>query len=228
MKSLSRSDTANILTEASVTYFAAKGLSLHTEVGLRDGGGIRADVVGLSTKGKITIAEIKSCWQDFAKDTKWQKYLPYCNRFYFCIPQFLYESDKGQLIEEVCRENNVGLMVLEHQHDVGNIRVVVNASNSGVEGPHRRWLITKLAWRAGISVANCRPKSNHIDTSPLKSRFTSSMSQEEFLALSVFEQHRYLRLYPNSKHKSFIKQVRTQMRLAKVSRLHDRRSSPKR
>lgn len=227
MKSLSRSDTANILTEASVTYFASKGLSLHTEVGLKDGGGLRADVVALSTKGKIVIAEIKSCWQDFAKDTKWQKYLPFCNQFYFCIPQFLYESDKGQLIEDVCKQHKVGLMILEHEYQVGHIRIISNASKSQVSANYRRWLITKLAWRAGISVANCKPKSHGVDTTELKTRFKQSMPEKEFLALDSFSQRRYLKLYPHSKHKSLLKKVPTRIRQARVTRRHDLRANPK-
>ncbi|MEM9989778.1 MAG: MmcB family DNA repair protein, partial [Pseudomonadota bacterium] len=47
--------------------------------------GRRADLMGLSPKGQFTIVEVKSCWDDYRVDTKWQDYLDYCDQFYFGI-----------------------------------------------------------------------------------------------------------------------------------------------
>lgn len=51
--------------------------------------GRRADVVAVSGKGDIWIAEVKSCLADFQSDQKWPEYMEYCDRFYFAVgPEF--------------------------------------------------------------------------------------------------------------------------------------------
>ncbi|MEQ9518268.1 MAG: MmcB family DNA repair protein [Parvibaculum sp.] len=55
-----------------------------TELGLRSGR--RADVAALSSKGMITIIEIKSSLADFRADQKWRDYLDFCDHFYFAVP----------------------------------------------------------------------------------------------------------------------------------------------
>ena len=47
--------------------------------------GRRADIAALDRRGKITIAEIKSCRADFEADQKWPDYLEFCDRFYFAV-----------------------------------------------------------------------------------------------------------------------------------------------
>ena len=47
----------------------------------------RADVVGLGSGNEFIIVEVKSSAADFRSDTKWPEYLPYCDRFYFAVPE---------------------------------------------------------------------------------------------------------------------------------------------
>ena len=61
----------------------AHGHSVITELPLANGR--RADVVGLSGSGDITIVEIKSCLTDYRTDGKWHEYLDYCDRLYFAV-----------------------------------------------------------------------------------------------------------------------------------------------
>jgi hypothetical protein len=63
--------------------FRAEGFSVVTELSLANGR--RADVVGLSAAGDITIIEIKSCLVDYQTDGKWQDYLPFCDRLFFAV-----------------------------------------------------------------------------------------------------------------------------------------------
>ncbi len=63
--------------------FAQLGHATLPEVTLANGR--RADVVGLSCAGDITIVEIKSCLLDYQSDGKWQDYLVFCDRLYFAV-----------------------------------------------------------------------------------------------------------------------------------------------
>lgn len=56
-------------------YFATTELTLPNNS--------RVDVIGVNEKGEICILECKARLTDYRSDTKWQRYLPYCNTFYF-------------------------------------------------------------------------------------------------------------------------------------------------
>jgi hypothetical protein len=62
---------------------AEEGAASLTEVTLANGR--RADVMAVSSRGEITIIEVKSCLPDFASDRKWPEYAPYCDRFLFAV-----------------------------------------------------------------------------------------------------------------------------------------------
>lgn len=47
--------------------------------------GLRVDVIALGPKGEIWIVECKSCREDFQSDSKWQGYLEWCDRFFWCV-----------------------------------------------------------------------------------------------------------------------------------------------
>ena len=47
----------------------------------------RVDVIALSDNGEFVIVEVKSTIEDFRGDRKWQEYLPYCDRFFFAVPE---------------------------------------------------------------------------------------------------------------------------------------------
>lgn len=81
--SFSRPDQTAVLTRGVVRLFIDLGLSPLVEFNLANGR--RADVAGLDRKGRLTIAEVKSCRADFESDQKWPEYLDYCDRFYFAV-----------------------------------------------------------------------------------------------------------------------------------------------
>ncbi len=47
--------------------------------------GLRVDVAALGPRGEIWVVECKSCLADFRADTKWQGYLPWCDRFFWAV-----------------------------------------------------------------------------------------------------------------------------------------------
>jgi hypothetical protein len=66
--------------------------------------GRRADVFALSERGETVIVEIKSSIEDFRTDQKWPEYQPWCDRFFFAVP----EQFPHELVPEDC-----GLMVAD-------------------------------------------------------------------------------------------------------------------
>ncbi len=66
--------------------------------------GRRADIVGLSAEGLITIVEIKSSVADFRCDQKWTAYRAYCDRLFFAVtPEFPVEilpPDTGLILAD--------------------------------------------------------------------------------------------------------------------------------
>lgn len=68
------------------------------------GNGRRADIVGLTPAGEIWIVETKSGLADFAVDSKWPDYLPYCDRFYFGVtesfPHLLIPEEAGLIVAD--------------------------------------------------------------------------------------------------------------------------------
>jgi hypothetical protein len=64
----------------------------------------RADIVALSPKGELVLIEIKSCWEDFRVDTKWEDYAPYCDRMFFAVdarfPHDRLPQDRGLIVAD--------------------------------------------------------------------------------------------------------------------------------
>lgn len=57
---------------------------------------LRCDIIRLDYADKITILEVKSCREDFNADKKWERYLDYCDYFYFVCPEgVIKESEIG-------------------------------------------------------------------------------------------------------------------------------------
>ena len=71
------------LTRGVARLFVDMGLTPLAEFRLATGR--RADIAAIDGKGRIAIAEIKSCRADFEGDGKWRAYLEYCDRFYFAV-----------------------------------------------------------------------------------------------------------------------------------------------
>ncbi|MEM6972398.1 MAG: MmcB family DNA repair protein [Pseudomonadota bacterium] len=49
--------------------------------------GRRMDLCALGPKGEIWCVEVKSSRADFTSDAKWHDYLPWCERFFFAVPE---------------------------------------------------------------------------------------------------------------------------------------------
>lgn len=47
--------------------------------------GLRVDVFAVGPRGEIWIVECKSSRLDFISDSKWEGYLPYCDRFFWAV-----------------------------------------------------------------------------------------------------------------------------------------------
>jgi hypothetical protein len=66
-----------------------RGLGMATLTEFVPGPGLRVDVMALAPRGEFWIVECKSSRADFLADRKWQRYLPWCDRFFWAVgPDF--------------------------------------------------------------------------------------------------------------------------------------------
>jgi hypothetical protein len=82
--------------------FAALGYGTLAEFTLANGR--RADLIGVNAAGEVALVEIKTSAADFRADEKWPEYLPYCDSFYFAVPEefprHLLPADCGLIIAD--------------------------------------------------------------------------------------------------------------------------------
>ncbi len=76
---------AGALARGVSRMLGERGCTCLTEFRLRTGR--RVDLIALDRFGDFTIVEVKTSAADFRSDGKWQEYLPYCDRFYFAVPE---------------------------------------------------------------------------------------------------------------------------------------------
>lgn len=97
-----RPDRTIALTRGVTRLFIDLGLSPLCEFRLANGR--RADVAGIDRRGKLVIAEVKSCRADFEVDQKWPDYLDFCDQFYFAVdpdfPRVLLPETEGLIIAD--------------------------------------------------------------------------------------------------------------------------------
>ncbi|HNR76414.1 MAG TPA: MmcB family DNA repair protein [Parvularculaceae bacterium] len=97
-----RPDVTLALTRGVSRLFRDLGLAPMAEFRLPNGR--RADMAGLCPKGRLVIAEIKSCEADFAADGKWEDYLGFCDEFYFAVtadfPRDLLPAAEGLILAD--------------------------------------------------------------------------------------------------------------------------------
>lgn len=78
--------------------------------------GLRVDVLALGPKGEIWVIECKSSRADFQSDAKWQGYLDWCDRFYWCVsvgfPTELLPPETGLILAD-----DYGAQILRHGPD---------------------------------------------------------------------------------------------------------------
>lgn len=99
---LARPDRTLSLTRGVTRLFLDMGFSPLCEFRLANGR--RADVAALDRRGRLTIAEVKSCKADFEVDDKWPEYLEYCDQFYFAVdpafPQEILPATEGLIVAD--------------------------------------------------------------------------------------------------------------------------------
>lgn len=194
-----RKQTTLQIKQAVTYYLADKLFSVYDEVGLKSSSRsskLRADILGFNQKGHIILVEVKSCYQDFKADTKWESYLPFCNKMYFAVTnEFFVSKHSAELISR-CTDHGIGIMVLL---ECGNLVVKKNARSKRVDGKIRRWIITKMAWRGGYSKA----------TTDRSMRFQCGVEDcqinlLEFLTLSKSDRNIYQAKFPKSGFKKYV------------------------
>ncbi|MGH6944864.1 MAG: MmcB family DNA repair protein [Geminicoccaceae bacterium] len=99
------------------------------------GNGRRVDVIAVAGGGETLIVEIKCSVADFRADRKWIEYLPYCDLFYFAVP----DGFPLDLLPDDC-----GLMVA----DAYGAAIRRPAPRRAMNGSRRRALTLRLALTA--------------------------------------------------------------------------------
>lgn len=80
----------------------------------------RADVIAYNKKNEIIIIEVKVNKYDFQNDEKWTEYLPYCDKFFFCIEGELspiYNENKHNPSGLIIRQREQIKLVKEYQEE---------------------------------------------------------------------------------------------------------------
>ncbi len=88
------------MTRGAVRVFRGLGYVALAEVTLPNAR--RADLMAISPRGELFIAEVKSSLEDFRVDRKWRDYLDFCDRFAFAVapefPQHVLPEEPGLLV----------------------------------------------------------------------------------------------------------------------------------
>lgn len=74
-----------ILAGGVARHLAERDFAVLTEFPTAEGR--RMDLCALGPRGEIWCIEVKSSRADFTSDLKWESYLPFCERFFFAVPE---------------------------------------------------------------------------------------------------------------------------------------------
>lgn len=118
--------------------FCRRDLFAMCEVPLPNGR--RADLMGIDSKGKLIIVEIKVSKADLTGDAKWTDYLDYCDSFYWAVPSAL----AGLLNEERFLPETAGVIVAD-RYDAAVVR---DAPERQLAPARRKAEILRFARRA--------------------------------------------------------------------------------
>lgn len=91
---------------------------------------------------------------------KWKKYSAFSNKGYFVVPKYLMKQKVGSVMIEAVKDQGWGILILE---DNGRLKSVVRAKFRNMKPSFKRQIISRLAWRGGISTANTVPTSVYLD-----------------------------------------------------------------
>lgn len=121
------------VTRGAGRALAELGYSVLFEMTLASGR--RVDVIGLNKAGEVLIVEVKSSLADFRADGKWHDYRPFCDRFFFAVP----EGFPREVLPGDC-----GLMVA----DAYGAAVLREAPLHRLPGARRRAIVGRFARKA--------------------------------------------------------------------------------
>ena len=97
--------------------------------------GSRVDIIAIGPSGEIWIIECKSSPRDYNQDQKWEKYLPFCERYFWAVPQ--------NFPTDILPEND-GLIIAD-SYDAEIIRY---GQKHKITPQKRKKIITKVARNA--------------------------------------------------------------------------------
>jgi len=153
--------TADTLKTAVCSYFLKGGYSCFQELGVTSWGTLRADVICVNLRRRIVICEVKSGPRDYRTDKKWREYAKYCNRLYIVMCDRTFEKLKDQLKVDL-KGTGAGVMVLNPT--TGYLDIVIPCKKREVDDEVSMNLITRMAWRGGISKRTNRRTRQYLRT----------------------------------------------------------------
>lgn len=135
---MTRTEITAKISDQVARYYTSKRFAVFKEFGLCKRGSLRADFIAINMKRQIVIIEVKSCAADFQTDHKWQRYLPYCNKFYFAMNYKTYKQVKDKI------PSGIGVMLFGE----GYLATVEKRSTSrNMDDQHLLEVLTRLAYR---------------------------------------------------------------------------------
>lgn len=100
-------------------------------------GGLRVDVMALGPRGEVWVIECKSSRADYLSDHKWQRYMEWCDRFFWAVdadfPTELLPDETGLIIADA--------------YDAEIIRI---GPESKLAGARRKVMLQKFARHAAL------------------------------------------------------------------------------
>lgn len=99
--------------------------------------GLRVDVMALGPRGEVWVIECKSGLADYRADHKWQRYLDWCDRFFWAV---------GANFPTEVLPPETGL-ILADAYDAEILRV---GPVTPLAGPRRRAMVQKFARLAAL------------------------------------------------------------------------------
>lgn len=155
---MTRRELANALKDAAESYFSYKRYSCFQELSVLPWGRLRADLLALNLRAHIVLCEVKSCPSDYYTDTKWMKYLGYCDNMYFVTTQETFRKIKLDLVRN-SREQGVGTLVIGND---GYLHSALRSTFTPIDNELRTSLITRMAWRSGTSKRTRRRTRHYV------------------------------------------------------------------
>lgn len=153
---MTRKERALLIRHEVTKYLARKGFSCHYEVGLVKRGRLRADVYAFNYKGDSIIVEVKSCWDDFKTDLKFNEYRPFCAKLYFAVDQ---DFPISQDFISMLKQRKIGLLVCQidpkRSHLLkAQVSAQVNARSTALDSEYLYKIWKRLAFRSGKTKTN--------------------------------------------------------------------------